>query len=115
MKTVMKNSMDFEPVDDTPVSIPTRLRLPQSRTDQIRAFIRAELSRSAMEDGHETFEEADDFEIDEEDFPMSPYELQDFDPPAPVTEAVGEVPTGSVAGAEPPKAELPKAEVPDVK
>lgn len=72
----------YEQVDNTPVEMPTRLRLPQSRTDQMRAFIRQEMSRQAAETGHETFEEADDFEINEEDLPLTPYELMDLEPPA---------------------------------
>lgn len=76
------NPYDFEPVDDTPVSIPTRLKLPQSRTDQMREFIRREMSIQAAEQGEETFEEADDFEIDEEDTPLTRYEMLYLEPPA---------------------------------
>lgn len=110
------NTNDYEPVDNTPVGIPTRLRLPQSRTDQIRSFIRQELSNQALEQGHETFEEADDFEIDEEDSPLSPYELHDLEPPAPpdpVTakppEAAGQPPAVPAASSEVPAASEPAA------
>ncbi|UOF80428.1 hypothetical protein [Microviridae sp.] len=75
---------EFEPVDNTPVEIPTRLRLPQSRTDQIRAYIRAELSRQATESDFESFEEADDLEPDDEEgLPFTPYEMADLEPAAP--------------------------------
>lgn len=78
----MKTS-DFEPVDNTPVEIPTRLRLPQSRTDQMRAFIRHELSMRADEEGHESFEEADDIEPDDEEaLPYTRYELNELEPVA---------------------------------
>ena len=77
----MKSNI-YEPVDNTPVEIPTRLRLPQSRTEQIRQFIREEMSRASAESGHETFEEADDLEPDEEEvMPYSAYELADLEPP----------------------------------
>lgn len=112
----MNNPSPFEPVDNTPVEIPTRLRLPQSRTDQIRSFIRQELSRQALDQGHETFEEADDFEIDEEDSPLSPYELHDLEPPAPPdpvpakpVKAEGQPPDGPAASSEVPAASPPAA------
>lgn len=71
----------YEPVDNTPVEVPTRLRLPQSRTEQMREFIRREMSLNAQEAGHESFEEADDIEPDdEENMPLSPYELHMLEP-----------------------------------
>lgn len=74
---------DFEPVDNTPVAMPTRLRLPQTRTDQLRAFIREEMSRRAHEQGHDSFEDAEDIEPDdEEELPMSAYEQMLLEPPA---------------------------------
>lgn len=76
---------EFERVDNTPVELPTRLRLPQSRTDQIRQFIREEMSRAAFDQGHDTFGEADDLEPDDEDYlPVSPYEMNELEPPAPL-------------------------------
>lgn len=78
------NPADYEVLDNTPVALPTRLRLPQNRTDQIRAFIRQEMSRSALEAGHETFEEADDIEPDDDDaLPLTRYELMELEPPVP--------------------------------
>ena len=61
-------------LDDTPVELPTRLKVPQSRADQIRQFIRQEMSAQAAAQGHETFEEADDFEWEDSDH-LTPYEL----------------------------------------
>lgn len=77
-------SGEYEHLDTTPVEIPTRLRLPQTRTDQIRAFIREELSRKAAHDGQESFEEADDIEPDDDEgaLPYSAYEERDLEPPA---------------------------------
>lgn len=106
MKKSQTKPSDFEPVDDTPVAIPTRLRLPQSRTDQIRAFIREEMSRAAADQGHETFAEADDLEPDdEEDLPLSPYEELLFEPPSPPIdrqEAVGQAPVDPAPPSEVP-------------
>lgn len=103
----MLNSDGYEIPDNTPVSIPTRLRLPQSRTDQIRQFIRAELSRQALDQGHETFSEADDFELDDGETWVSPYE-GDFDPPGGIG---GEAPDADVNKA--PAGEQTSTAVPD--
>lgn len=78
-------SGEYEYLDTTPVEVPTRLKLPQSRTDQIRAFIRQELSMRAENQDHETFEEADDLEPDDEEYlPFTPYELNELEPPVPI-------------------------------
>lgn len=44
--------------------------------DRVREMIRSErLALAALEEGYETFEEADDFDVDEEDYdPQTPYE-----------------------------------------
>lgn len=63
----------FEHPDPTPVEMPTRLRLPQRQVDRVRELVRRELSQRAQEEGFESFDEADDFEIEGED-PISPYE-----------------------------------------
>lgn len=79
----------LEPIDRTPVEIPTRLRLPQNRTDQIRQYIREEMSRAVQSQGAETFEEADDLEPDDEEgLPYTPYEVRELEPPAPLQAAV---------------------------
>lgn len=52
-----------------------------SLTERIRTMVATELSRRAAEDGHETFEEADDFDVGDDYEPDSPYE-EVFDPPA---------------------------------
>lgn len=84
-KPLPPTGAELERVDNTPVELPTRLRLPQSRTDQIRQFIREEMSRASASQGHETFEEADDVEPDDDDhLPLSRYELLELEPPAPV-------------------------------
>lgn len=72
------DELGFEVPDSRPVEVPTRLKMPLSRAEQIRAFIRHELSRSADENGRESFEEADDFSIDEAE-PYSPYELRELE------------------------------------
>lgn len=76
----MLDEKGYEIPDNTPVEIPSRLRLGVSRAVRMRNFIRHELSRSAAESGSESFEEADDFSLDDGEEWSSPYEA-DFDPP----------------------------------
>lgn len=65
-------------LDATSIEVPSRLTLPQNRSAMLQQFVRDELSRRAAEEGHESFEEADDFSFDEDE-PMTPYELAMLD------------------------------------
>lgn len=47
---------------------------------QMQAYIRREMSKMAEEQGLESFEEADDFDVDEDPDPLSDYELRDAAP-----------------------------------
>lgn len=64
-----------EMLDDTPVCLPVRLKRTDALTEQIRRVIREEASRRASDAGFESFEEADDFEIEDDYDPRSPHEL----------------------------------------
>lgn len=59
--------------DPTPVEVPTRLQMPQRQVDRVRSIIRQEISSRASQLERETFEEADDFVMDDVE-PFSPYE-----------------------------------------
>lgn len=50
--------------------------------EQMRDMIRRELSQAAQDQGLETAEEADDFDVDDDYDPQSPFE-HDFEPTAP--------------------------------
>lgn len=63
-----------EVLDSTPIAVPVKFR-GISHEDTIRQIIRQELSRAAQEDGDESFEEADDFDVGDDYDPMSPWEL----------------------------------------
>lgn len=67
-----------EILDQTPISISVPF---QTDRDRIREMIRREISQHAQDTGMETFEEANDFEVDNDDSydPSSPWEEQ-FDP-----------------------------------
>lgn len=72
----------FEYPDPTPMAIPAHLRLPETLQDTMRRLIRVEMSKQAVEAGQESFEEADDFEVDDDD-PISPYEMLPMQAEAP--------------------------------
>ncbi len=77
---IRKADSDIEQNDGTVHVQKTGLRI--SSTDRIRQIIRFELAQQMADQGHETFDEADDFEFDEDDDKWeSPYELQ-FEPEA---------------------------------
>lgn len=85
--------------DPTPIAPPIGYVPQPSMVDHIRNMIRTELSRSAAEAGEETFDEADDFEVEDElADPHTPYEAV-FDPPAPRPEPR---PPNLVTSADPP-------------
>ena len=64
--------------DNTPIAVPMRFRQ-RSYFDSIREMIRNEISKQAQDQGHETFEEANDFDVGDDFDPSAPYEEQ-FDP-----------------------------------
>lgn len=72
--------------DPTPMAPPAHLRRSLTMSEQIQQMIRREVSRRAEESDMETFEEADDFDIDDDPLdPHTPYEAV-FDPQPPVKE-----------------------------
>lgn len=63
--------------DPVPMEIPAGFRRPESTTEAIQRIIRTTLSRHAADVGMETFEEAEDFDMEEDDIePMSPHEYR---------------------------------------
>lgn len=101
-----------ELLDQTPLEMPMQWHRPPTLEEQIKSFVRRELSMRADMAGQETFDEADDFDIDDDPIdPRSPWELN-FDqeqyplPPAKVQAYADTngVPPPSDASAEPPKA-----------
>lgn len=66
--------------DPNPVEIPAGFRVPESLEARIARLIRRDISEQAEAQGMETFDEAEDFDIDDDMFdPHSPYE-EVFDP-----------------------------------
>lgn len=93
-----------ERVSSIPVAPPVGYERVPSMFDHMRTMIKSEMLRQAMGgDGMESFEEADDFDVDDDDlqFPQSPYETV-FHEEVPYA-----VPRASAA-AEPPPTGEPK-------
>lgn len=61
--------------DPTPVAPPIGYQPEQNMFDRMRDLVRRELSAAAADRGHESFEEADDFDVGDDYEPFSEYEL----------------------------------------
>lgn len=62
--------------DPTPVEVPLDYTRPLTLQEEFRRFLQIEASIIAENAGFETFEEADDFDVDEEEVEfISPYEI----------------------------------------
>lgn len=103
------NPDGFEYPDPTPVEMPTRLKLPQRQVDRVRDIIRRELSAAAEAQGFESFDEADDFELEGED-PISPYEIF-MDPDQASEEDLRKAVNESLTGQAAPAQSAPNAPV----
>lgn len=63
--------------DSKPMVHPLGLSVQETLADKIKRMVRYELSRQAEAQGHESFEDADDFDVGDEPELKSPYELDD--------------------------------------
>lgn len=72
-----------EELDPTPVSVPLGYQQPLTLQEEMRRFIREEISRAAASGGAGTFEEEDDFDIEDEELPLSQYEMDVMQEEAP--------------------------------
>lgn len=70
-----------EVLDDTPMAIPAGFKRPETLAEQVQRLVRTTVSRQAEEAGFETFEESEDFDVDDGDATDrgTPYETY-FDP-----------------------------------
>lgn len=74
----MKKQKGREYLDPTPVEWPLGVSVPESLEQKIARMVRLGVSEAADRDGFETFEEADDFDVDDpEAVPGSTHELDD--------------------------------------
>lgn len=98
--------------DPVPMAPPIGYQKQPSMVEHIRALVQSEhLRRAAIEAGAETFEEADDFEIGEDELPNTPWEAE-FEPVSELRrrarEAEAAEKSGGSGGTPPPVA--PQAE-----
>jgi len=98
------DSMGRQIPDPTPVEVPVQFRRPPSIQDEIKRFVRMELSARAQANQLETFEEADDFNVEDDDVDL------DFD--GSKYEVVEMAPVVAEVDADPPKGSAPKARAP---
>lgn len=92
-----------ETPDPTPLEA-VGLPAPPTVEEQIRQWVRYEVAQHAMATGEGTFEDEDDFELDDDELPRSPYEehyldLVSEDIPSSEDQAPADV--AGVASAEP--------------
>lgn len=66
--------------DETPMEPPIGYDPQPSLVDRIRQMVRRELSDQAEADGFESFEDADDFDVEDDAFPQSGYEHDEEKP-----------------------------------
>lgn len=71
----MLDKNGFEIPDPTPMAVPLHFKRPPSLQEQIQQMVRGELSRRAASQGHETFDEAEDFDVGDDFDPKSPWEI----------------------------------------
>lgn len=91
--------------DPTPVEMPLGFRRPPTLQEEIQRIVRIQMSQQAQEHGFESFEEADDFEVDDDPDPLSAYEVLEMAPEGPTaseTESGRPVATPPPAPAAPP-------------
>lgn len=65
--------------DPKPMAMPSGFRRPETLQEQVARLVRSRLSEIALEQGAESFEESEDFDVDDEFDPNTPYE-EFFDP-----------------------------------
>lgn len=72
-KVFDKNRHEADP--GKPIELPVGYKAPPTLHERVRALMSAEFARAAQENGHETFEESDDFDIEDDPKLQSPWEL----------------------------------------
>lgn len=98
--------------DPRPMAVPFGWDRPLTLAEQIKRMVRVELSREAAANELESFEEADDFDVDE-DMPefTSAYEVRDLIPEEPTANAAPPAAPGGASA--PPGATAPAPATPD--
>lgn len=101
------NEKGQEVHDGIPVEIPLGMRRPETLNEMVARLIRNQASRAAAEAGMETFEEANDFEIEEDSAELMATRYEEMADEEPIAR----VPAGSAAPAPPPDTKPAPSEV----
>ena len=65
-------------VSEPPREIPVGMEKPETLEQMMMRLVETRLAEFADDSGHESFEDADDFDIDDDALPHSPYEMVDM-------------------------------------
>ncbi len=87
MKTSAKRDPTKEYPDTTPIEIPAELRRPETVDEKIKRLVLTNIQNQALKAGLESFEESDDFDVEDSfdgDGIMSPYDVHEMEPEFPV-------------------------------
>lgn len=110
---MLRRRMNYDGAEvcsSVPIAPPIGYERKPSMVEYIRDMVRTELSRSAGNSGMETFEEADDFDVDDDPFPASTFEMEEtFEPEVPHPQSPAPEPQDGSEGEEghSPKAKKP--------
>lgn len=66
-----------EVLDVSQVAVPLRFKAQENISQQVARLVETHLSVMAADQGYETFEDADDFDVGDDYDPQSPYELDE--------------------------------------
>lgn len=69
----------WEVLDPNPVEVPIGAKRPETLAEQVQRLVRTSVSAYAQAQGEETWEEAEDFDVEDDFDPSTPYETF-FDP-----------------------------------
>lgn len=70
------NTFGAEVLSSARKAIPVRFRHPETEVQRFQRIVAGELSRRAVSQDFESFEEANDFDIDDDPAPVSQYEME---------------------------------------
>lgn len=79
VRKALHDENGHEVPDRRPVALPAGFKRPETLAEQVQRLVRTSLSRQASEQGFETFEESEDFDVGDDVDPASRYETF-FDP-----------------------------------
>lgn len=109
---IRSRPLDKETPDPVPMAVPVGYDAPPTMEELIQRYVRQEVSQAASADGHGTFEDEDDFAMDDDEgLPFSQFENDELpmemlaDPDMPAAAPVEDPEVVTAPAAEPPPSE----------